>query len=106
MLDYTAKMREVIEDICRRHGAFRHIDISRMLVCYSQTRRAGTHGTHATLMPLRFEGGEAETTVDGTRWRIPGSTGRYAASGFVGHDQSAYVPTGSPARGSDRKRSR
>ena len=71
MLDYTAKMREVIEDICRRHGAFRHIDISRMLVRYSQTRRAGTHGTHATLMPLRFEGGKAEKTVDGTRWRIP-----------------------------------
>jgi predicted metallopeptidase len=71
MLDYTAKMREVIEDICRRHGAFRHIDVSRVFVCSSQTRRRGPHGTHAALMPLRFEGGAMEMTRDGERWRMP-----------------------------------
>jgi len=71
MLDYTAKMREVIEDICRRHPAFRHIDVDRIIVCFSQTRRAGDHGTQASLMPLRFQAGARETTVDGVRWRMP-----------------------------------
>lgn len=74
MLDYTAKMREVIADICRRHAAFQHIDTDRILVGYSQTRRATKHGTHATLMPLRFEGGAAETTRDGVQWRMPSVT--------------------------------
>lgn len=71
MLDYTVKMREVIEDICRRHGAFRHIDVGRILVCYSQTQRAGVRGTHAALVPMRFPGGDKETTRKGVRWRMP-----------------------------------
>jgi hypothetical protein len=74
MLDYTAKMREVIEDICRRHAAFRHIDVGRILVCFSQTRRAGAHGTHAAIFPMRLEGGAEEKTLDGVQWRTPRMT--------------------------------
>lgn len=71
MVDYTAKMREVVEDICRRLPAFSHIDPRRIAICYAQTRRPGPHGTHASIYPLRFPGGERQATLQGRTWRMP-----------------------------------
>jgi len=71
MLDYTAKMRELVEDICRRVPAFSHVDPQRIAICYAQTRRAGPQGTHASIYPLRFPGGKLEEARGGRTWRLP-----------------------------------
>lgn len=71
MLDYTAKMRQLVEDICRRHPAFSHIDPQRIAICFAQTRRPGPQGTHASIYPLRFPGGKLEQRRHGRTWRMP-----------------------------------
>lgn len=68
--DFTAHVRLLCEDVCVRLPEFAHVDMARVAVAFSQTRRDGAHGMHASLTPLRFAGG-AETTVRrGRRYRI------------------------------------
>jgi hypothetical protein len=50
-------MRRLCEDVTARLPEMRHIDITRVAVCFAQARKAVNHGLHATLTPLRFEGG-------------------------------------------------
>lgn len=55
--DFTTAMSRLCEDITSRHEAFLHIDMSRVAVCFAQTRSQVLHGLQAKLTPLRFEGG-------------------------------------------------
>ena len=48
----------------------RHVDMSRVAVSFSQTRRAGKEGMFATLTPLRFAGGRMHTFRRKRRWGI------------------------------------
>lgn len=48
----------------------RHIDMSRVAVSFSQTRRTGPQGMFASLTPLRFAGGQMHTYRRKRRWGI------------------------------------
>lgn len=69
-LDFTAHMRRLCEDLAARLGELAHIDMSRVALRICQVRRRGSHGVQATLTPLRFAGGELETTRRGKRYTI------------------------------------
>ena len=71
MLDYTALLTELIADIAARVPRFAHVDVSRILVAFAQTRRAGSEGVHARLVALRFEGGARTKRKRGREWRAP-----------------------------------
>ncbi|MEZ6062009.1 MAG: putative metallopeptidase [Planctomycetaceae bacterium] len=68
--DFCAAMRLLCEDICRRHAAFRHIDMRRVAVTYSQTRTPAEWGIQAKLTPMRFEDGRLTMVRDGRVWAI------------------------------------
>ncbi|NQU23810.1 MAG: hypothetical protein HQ567_21220 [Candidatus Nealsonbacteria bacterium] len=56
-----------------------HIDMSRVAVGFSQTRKTTGHGMYASLTPMRFAGGQTHTVRRGRRWgvqRLHDATGR------------------------------
>jgi predicted metallopeptidase len=68
--DFTASIRRICGDLARRHPQLRHVDMNRVAVRFCQTRKHGRFGMHASLTPLRFQGG-ARTEVRNHRlWRI------------------------------------
>ena len=67
--DFTWNMRRLCEDICHRHPRMRHIDMSRLAVAFSQTRKGVRHGIHASLTPMRFENGAMEGKRRGRMYR-------------------------------------
>jgi predicted metallopeptidase len=57
----------------------RHVDMSRVAVSFSQTRKAGSQGMFAAVTPLRFSGGQMHAVRRGRRWgiqRLYGADGR------------------------------
>jgi hypothetical protein len=48
----------------------RHIDMSRVAVSFSQTRRPDQFGMYASLTPLRFEGGRDFVVRRGRKWAM------------------------------------
>ncbi|HEY4309572.1 MAG TPA: hypothetical protein VGN12_09005 [Pirellulales bacterium] len=69
-LDFTRHMRVVCRDITVRLAEFQHVDIDRVALRTCQTRNRAHHGVHASLTPLRFEGGARTTTRRGRTWSI------------------------------------
>ncbi len=67
--DFTWHMRRLCMDICDRHPQMRHIDMSRVAVAFSQTRKGVRHGIHASLTPMRFEDGAMEGKRRGRMYR-------------------------------------
>jgi predicted metallopeptidase len=53
-----------------RVAELRHVDMHRVAVGFSQTRKAVRHGMYASLTPLRFRGGSVETVRRGRKWII------------------------------------
>ncbi len=77
--DFTRQIRRLCEDFANRVEDLRHIDMSRVAISFSQTRRTTRHGMYASLTPLRFAGGQRESTRRGRRWtiqRVQSSDGR------------------------------
>ena len=68
--DFTAAMMRLCDDVTNRHEAFMHIDMSRIAVCFAQTRSHALHGLQAKLTPMRFEGGTMTTRRDGEEWTV------------------------------------
>ena len=58
------------DDMVARLDQLRHVDMSRVAVSFSQTRRAGSQGMFASLTPLRFAGGRMHTFRRKRRWGI------------------------------------
>jgi len=69
-LDFTQAMTRLCHDITERHEAFAHIDISRVAVCFTQTRSKVLHGLQAKLTPMRFEGGALTCIRRGQTWTV------------------------------------
>lgn len=69
-LDFTAAMRRLCEDLTRRREELAHIDMQRVVVAWTQVRKAVGWGVQATLTPLRFERGARETVHRGRRYTI------------------------------------
>jgi hypothetical protein len=77
--DFTLHMRRLCEEMVARVDALRHVDMSRVAISFSQTRKATRDGMYASLTPLRFAGGQIYTVRRGRRWgmqRLCGSDGR------------------------------
>ena len=68
--DFTLHMRRLCDDMVARLDQLRHVDMSRVAVSFSQTRRAGSVGMFASLTPLRFAGGRMHTTRRKRHWGI------------------------------------
>ena len=68
--DFTAHVRRLCDNMVARLEQLRHVDMSRVAVSFSQTRRAGKEGMFATLTPLRFAGGRMHTFRRKRRWGI------------------------------------
>jgi len=67
-LDFTLQMRRLCEDMVGRVEQLRHIDMSRVAVSFSQTRKPTDHGMYASLTPMRFAGGRMHTIRRGRKW--------------------------------------
>jgi hypothetical protein len=52
--DFTGAMRRLCHDLTSRLEELRHIDITRVAIAFSQSRKPVRHGLQATLTPLRF----------------------------------------------------
>ncbi len=78
-LDFTHPMRHLCEDMVARLDRLGHIDMARVAISFSQTRKATGYGMHASLTPMRFAGGQPHTIRRGREWgvqRLYGPDGR------------------------------
>ena len=66
--DFTGNMRCLCENITRRTSELSHVDFSRVAVSFSQARKRASHGMHASLTPMRFEGGDISVQRGGRQW--------------------------------------
>ena len=67
--DFTWHMRRLCEHICNDVPEMHHIDMSRVAISFSQARKSVRHGLHASLTPMRFEGGAETGERNGTEYR-------------------------------------
>jgi predicted metallopeptidase len=68
--NFTLHARRLCEDMVARLDQLQHVDMSRVAISFSQTRRAGSQGMFASLTPMRFAGGRMETCRRKRRWGI------------------------------------
>ncbi len=69
-LDFTAHMRRLCEQLVARLDALGHIDVGRVAISFSQTRKSTGYGMYAALTPMRFAGGRIHTIRRGRRWGV------------------------------------
>ena len=65
--DFTQHIRLLAGDIVARVPRLQHIDLGRVSVAFSQTRKRVLYGMQASLTPMRFEQGARRGTVRGRR---------------------------------------
>ena len=68
--DFCAAMRTLCQEIAERVPELAHIDMDRVAVCMTRSRRGGRSGLWAKLTPLRFEGGARVGLRRGQRYLI------------------------------------
>ncbi len=68
--DFTRHMRSLCEDMVTRVDGLNHIDLDRVALSFSQTRKASSYGMYASLTPMRFADGRSESLRQGRRWTI------------------------------------
>ena len=68
--DFTRHMRSLCEDMVARVDRMNHIDMGRVALSFSQTRKASSYGMFASLTPMRFAGGRRESLRQGRRWTV------------------------------------
>jgi hypothetical protein len=78
-IDLSQHLRGLCQDLVRRLPELAHIDISRVAIGLSQARKPGPYGIHASLTPMRFEGGALAEKRRGRYYRsqqLVGDDGR------------------------------
>ncbi len=83
--DFTQAMTRLCCDVAERHEAFAHVDMSRIAVCFSQTRSRALHGLQAKLTPMRFENGALTCVKRGREWTVQRL--------YVGQREMLYILT-------------
>lgn len=68
--DFCEAMRGLCVDVCLHHPEFRHIDMSRVVVTFAQTRSPVEWGMQAKLTPMRFHNGALTEERDGRTWTV------------------------------------
>ncbi len=66
--NFTEHLRAVCDDMVTRLSELSHIQMDRVAVSFCQTRKSVQQGLHATLTPMRFEGGSLQTVCRGRRY--------------------------------------
>jgi len=77
--DFSRQMDCLCADMAARVDLLAHVDMARVAVSFSQTRKATRHGMYASLTPMRFCGGQTHTIRGGRKWgvqRLCGPDGR------------------------------
>lgn len=67
---FTVHMRRLCQDIVTRTQQLAHIDLDRVAVSFAQTRRRTSYGLHASLTPMRFEGGSLTCRHHGQQYTV------------------------------------
>jgi hypothetical protein len=68
--DFTGHVRRLSTDMARRTPHLGHIDPDRVAIGFCQTRKPVSHGTYASLTPMRFVGGRVDTVRRRRRWTL------------------------------------
>ncbi|MBX9789255.1 MAG: hypothetical protein K2Y37_10100 [Pirellulales bacterium] len=68
--DFTGAMRRLCLDLSSRLEELQHVDVGRVAIGFSQTRKPVRHGLQATLTPLRFSGGGLYTRRGRRRYTV------------------------------------
>ena len=68
--DFTSRMRLLCADMIARTPELAHVDLSRIAVTFSQTRKGVSWGMYASLTPLRFQGGSLTTLRRGRQYQV------------------------------------
>jgi len=68
--DFNLHVRRLCDDMVHRLPELGHLDLRRVAISFSQTRKAVDHGLYASLTPMRFAGGSRETIRHGRRWTV------------------------------------
>lgn len=68
--DFTLHIGRVCDDMIARLAELRHVDMSRVAVSFSQSRKRGPYGIFASMTPLRFPGGQTHTIRRGRKWAM------------------------------------
>lgn len=68
--DFTLHMRRLCDDVVARLDQLGHIEMSRVAISFSQTRKATHHGMFASLTPMRFAGGRPHRIRWGQKWAV------------------------------------
>jgi predicted metallopeptidase len=61
-------MRRLSADMISRLPELGHIELQRVAISFAQARKRVMHGLHASLTPLRFEGGALVRTLGGRKF--------------------------------------
>jgi len=61
--DFTQRMRLLCEDMVQRLAQLSHIQMDHVAVTWTQARKRSAYGLHASLTPMRFEGGHLSGRV-------------------------------------------
>ncbi len=83
--DFTAAVSQLCVDVTEKLPEFSHIDMSRVAVCFAQTRTRQLHGLQAKLTPLRFENGARTTVRGGRQWTVQRL--------YIGQVEMSYILT-------------
>lgn len=67
---FSAQMAELCADIGARVPEFGHLDLSRLLITFSQARNARPHGLQARVTPMRFGGGQLRRRHSGVEFQV------------------------------------
>ena len=70
IMDFTAHMTRLCQDVCERLEVFQHICMDQVAVTFAQSKTPGIYGTQAKLTPMRFEEGSLTTTRRGRTWTV------------------------------------
>ena len=68
--DFTFHVRGLCDDMVCRLPELRHVDLTRVAVSFSQTRKPVNHGLYASLTPMRFAGARMHTIRRGRKWTV------------------------------------
>ena len=68
--DFSLHLRRLCRDIAARCDSLAHLDVNRVGITFSQTRKRALYGLQATLTPMRFDGGSLYTIRGQRRFTI------------------------------------
>ena len=68
--DFTLAIRGVCADMVTRLPELHHIDLARVAIGFTQTRKDVSHGMYASLTPMRFEAGASKKVIDGKTYGV------------------------------------